>query len=251
MEYTVNKLSKLAGISSRTLRFYDEIDLLKPNRVNSSGYRIYGEKEVNKLQQILFYRELGLKLDSIKDIINSNEFNELGALKDHQKKLLEKKKQIDLLITNVGKTIKLKEGKIKMNDNEKFEGFKDKLLNENGKKYGDEIREKYGDKTIDESYKKFKGMLEEDYRVMEEMSQEILKKLNKAYKTSDPSSPLAQDVCDLHRRWLGFTWNGYSKEAHRGLAQMYVDDDRFTAYYDKEQPGLAEFLRDAINVYTE
>jgi len=251
MEYTVNKLSKLAGISSRTLRFYDEIDLLKPNRVNSSGYRIYGEKEVNKLQQILFYRELGLKLDSIKDIINSSEFNELGALKDHQKKLLEKKKQIDLLITNVGKTIKLKEGKIKMNDNEKFEGFKDKLLNENDKKYGDEIREKYGDKTIDESYKKFKGMLEEDYRVMEEMSQEILKKLNKAYKTGDPSSPLAQDVCDLHRRWLGFTWNGYSKEAHRGLAQMYVDDDRFTAYYDKDQPGLAEFLRDAINVYTE
>ena len=251
MEYTVNKLSKLAGISSRTLRFYDEIDLLKPNRVNSSGYRIYGEKEVNKLQQILFYRELGLKLDSIKDIINSSEFNELGALKDHQENLLEKKKQIDLLITNVGKTIKLKEGKIKMNDNEKFEGFKDKLLNENDKKYGDEIRKKHGDKTVYESYKKFKGMSEDDYRIMEEMSQEILKKLYKSYKTGDPSSPLAQDVCDLHRRWLGFTWNSYSKEAHRGLAQMYVDDDRFTAYYDKEQPGLAEFLRDAIYVYTE
>ncbi|WP_315168608.1 MerR family transcriptional regulator [Metaclostridioides mangenotii] len=251
MEYTVNKLSKLAGISSRTLRFYDEIELLKPSRVNSSGYRIYGEKEVNKLQQILFYRELGLKLDSIKHIVNSIEFDELGALKDHHKNLIEKKQQIELLLANVEKTIKLKEGKVKMSDKEKFEGFKDKLISENDKKYGDEIREKYGKESIDESYKKFKGMSEDDYQAMDEMSKEILKKLNEAYKIGDPKSHLAHEVADLHRRWLGYTWSSYSKEAHRVLAQMYVDDERFTAYYDRDQPGLAEFLRDAIYAYTE
>lgn len=251
MEYTVNKLSKLAGISSRTLRFYDEIELLKPSRVNSSGYRIYGEKEVNKLQQILFYRELGLKLDSIKHIVNSIEFDELGALKDHHKNLIEKKQQIELLLANVEKTIKLKEGKVKMSDKEKFEGFKDKLICENDKKYGDEIREKYGKESIDESYKKFKGMSEDDYQAMDEMSKEILKKLNEAYKIGDPKSHLAHEVADLHRRWLGYTWSSYSKEAHRVLAQMYVDDERFTAYYDRDQSGLAEFLRDAIYTYTE
>lgn len=71
MEYTIQKLSQLAGISTRTLRYYDEIGLLKPDRINSSGYRIYGATEVDRLQQILFYRELGVKLDSIKEIITS------------------------------------------------------------------------------------------------------------------------------------------------------------------------------------
>lgn len=250
MEYTINKLSKLAGISSRTLRFYDEIGLLKPKRINSSGYRIYGENEVNKLQQILFYRELDLKLDSIKEILNSDDFDELSALRDHQNKLLEKKKHIDLLIANVENTIKYKEGNIKMSDKEKFEGFKDNLIQENEKKYGNEIREKYGDDSVNKSNKKFKGMSEKDYNLMEEMSKEILIKLKEAFKTSDPTSELAQEVADLHKKWLSFTWSNYSKEAHRGLAQMYVDDERFTEYYDKEQPGLALFLRDAILEFT-
>lgn len=82
MEYTVQKLSKLAGISTRTLRYYDEIGLLKPLKINSSGYRIYGQNEVNKLQQILFYRELGINLENIKNIINSPNFDSLSALKN-------------------------------------------------------------------------------------------------------------------------------------------------------------------------
>lgn len=95
MEYTVQKLGQLAGVSSRTLRYYDEIGILKPARINSSGYRIYGPKEVDRLQQILFYRELGMSLDQIKDIITSPSFDELEALKQHQVKLLEKREQLD------------------------------------------------------------------------------------------------------------------------------------------------------------
>lgn len=163
MEYTVQKLSKIAGISTRTLRYYDEIELLKPLKINSSGYRIYGQNEVNKLQQILFYRELGISLENIKNIINSPTFDSLNALKEHHSKLLAKRKQIDLLIENVTKTIALKEGKYIMTDLEKFEGFKEKMIDENEKNYGTEIREKYGEDVINQSNRKFKNMSKKDY----------------------------------------------------------------------------------------
>ena len=89
MEYTVQKLAQLAGVSSRTLRYYDEIGLLKPARINSSGYRIYGSAEIDKLQQILFYRELGVELEKIKKIIHSSSFDSLKALQEHRTKLME------------------------------------------------------------------------------------------------------------------------------------------------------------------
>ena len=133
MEYTVNKLSKLAGISARTLRYYDEIGILKPARINSSGYRIYGQSEVNLLQQILFYKELGMPLENIKDIITDPTFDGNQALIEHHHKLLEKRKQLDLLILNIEKTIASVKGEIKMTDKEKFEGFKEKMINDNEK----------------------------------------------------------------------------------------------------------------------
>ena len=83
MEYTVSKLAKLSGVSSRTLRYYDEIGLLKPDRVMPNGYRIYGQEQVNLLQQILFYKELGFGLDDIKDIINSDEYSVEESLVNH------------------------------------------------------------------------------------------------------------------------------------------------------------------------
>lgn len=250
MEYTVQKLSKIAGISTRTLRYYDEIELLKPLKINSSGYRIYGQNEVNKLQQILFYRELGISLENIKNIINSPTFDSLNALKEHHSKLLAKRKQIDLLIENVTKTIALKEGKYIMTDLEKFEGFKEKMVDENEKNYGAEIREKYGEDVINESNKKFRNMSKKDYEDWQNLSAKIISKLKKAFETGDASNELSQEVARLHHKWLSYTWNTYSKEAHAALAEMYIADERFTSYYDKEQPGLAKFLRDSIVFYT-
>jgi hypothetical protein len=142
MEYTVQKLAKLAGTSTRTLRYYDEIGILKPARINSSGYR------------------------------------------------------------------------------------------------------------IDQSNKNLLNMTQEQYDRFEKLGQEVLVTLEDAYKTGDPAGKLGQKVADLHKQWLCFTWSSYSKEAHAGLAQMYVDDERFTAYCDKKQPGLAKFLRDAVLIYT-
>lgn len=251
MEYTVQKLGQLAGISTRTLRYYDEIGLLKPARINSSGYRIYGATEVDRLQQILFYRELGVNLDSIKDIMTSPTFDRTNALREHREKLLEKRAQLDALINNVDKSIRQTERKISMTDKEKFEGFKQKLVDDNEKKYGKEIREKYGEETLNKSNAKVKGMTEEQYAKVQKLEEQLFINLKSAMDTGDPAGELAQKAADLHKHWLCFYWDQYSKEAHAGLAEMYVADERFTAYYDKVQSGATEFLRDAIIIYTK
>jgi DNA-binding transcriptional MerR regulator len=246
----VQKLAELAGIGTRTLRYYDEFGILKPARINSSGYRIYGRNEVDLLQQILFYRELGLSLERIKAIMTEPSFDGAKALREHHDKLLEKRQQLDLLIANVEKTLAQKEGRITMSDTEKFEGFKQKLVDDNEKKYGQEIREKYGDDTINQTNQKLKGMTEEQYSAIQQLEEELFETLLQAMEHGDPASVLAQKSADLHREWLSFYWNSYSKEAHAGVAQLYVDDERFTEYYDKRRPGLAAFLRDAVHVYT-
>lgn len=250
MEYTVQRLGKVAGVSTRTLRYYDEIGILKPARINSSGYRIYGEREVDRLQHILFYRELGVSLESIKDIITAPSFDIAIALREHRGKLLAKREQLDLLIANVDKTIAASEGRVTMTDKEKFEGFKQKMIDDNEKKYGKEIRAKYGDEQVEKSNKKFKEMTMEQYDEFERLGAIIIDTLKAAFATGDPAGELAQKAADLHRQWLSYSWDSYTKEAHAGVAQMYVDDERFTAYYDKEQPGLAAFLRDAVLIYT-
>ncbi|MBL4953570.1 MerR family transcriptional regulator [Neobacillus sp. YIM B02564] len=250
MEYTVQKLARLAGISTRTLRYYDEIGILKPARINSSGYRIYSQAEVDLLQQILFFRELGMGLEQIKTIVTAPAFDAVKALREHHQKLLEKRVQLDLLIANVEKTIAHTEGGIEMTDQEKFTGFKKKMIDENEKKYGKEIREKYGNETVDRSNAKLQNMTKEQYEEVTALSEEITQTLAEAMKTEDPAGELAQKAAELHKEWLTFFWHEYSKEAHAGLAQMYVEDERFKAYYDKEQPGTAEFLREAILIYT-
>ena len=151
MEYTVQKLAQIAGISTRTLRYYDEIGILRPARINSSGYRIYGSREIDIPQQILFYRELGVGLEEIKNIIMSPDFDEMKALAQHREKLIEKRAQLDSLIENVDMTISSRKGDLDMSAREKFEGFKKKIIDENEKKYGNEIRGEYGDQAVDDS----------------------------------------------------------------------------------------------------
>ncbi|GIM46594.1 MerR family transcriptional regulator [Collibacillus ludicampi] len=249
MEYTVQKLARLAGISTRTLRYYDEIGILKPARINSSGYRIYGQAEVDRLQQILFYKELGVSLDVIKEIVTSPFYDGAKALREHREQLLAKRKQLDVLIANVEKTIASMEGRIIMTDKEKFEGFKKQMIDDNEAKYGKEIRAKYGDDIVNRSNEKLQNMTKEEYEEVTRLADEILATLAEAFANGDPASDIAQKTAELHKQWLTYFWSEYSKEAHAGLAQMYVDDERFKAYYEK-QPGMTVFLRDAIHIYT-
>ena len=249
MEYTINQLAKIAGISVRALHYYDEIGLLSPGRSRGSGYRVYGEKEVDSLQQILFYRELGVPLDEIKRIMHAKNYDSAAALHEHLASLKAKRSRLDVLISNVEKSIAASKGEITMNDKEKFEGFKKSLIDENEKKYGKEVRAAFGDRAVDDSNDRLMGLTPEKYAEVQDLSRRINESLKAALEQGDPSGELARDVCELHKKWLCFFWKSYSKEAHMGLAQVYVDDPRFRKYYDDIAPGAAEFLHDAIMIY--
>jgi DNA-binding transcriptional MerR regulator len=249
MEYSINKLAELAGITARTLRYYDEIGLLSPQRISSNGYRVYGEQEVDLLQQILFYRELGVQLDEIKNIVQSKDHDGIAALQDHLLALKAKKDQIELLIANVEKTIAASKGEIKMSDKEKFEGFKQKMIKENEQQYGKEIRERFGDAAIDASNSKMMGLTVEQHEEMKQLTTQINESLKIAFEQGDPSGELAQQVCAMHKKWLGYYWDHYSKEAHLGLAEAYFADPRFKKYYDDIEEGCAEFLSEALKIY--
>lgn len=182
MEYTVNKLAKLSGVSTRTLRYYD---------------------------------------------------------------------QIELLIQNVTKTIGSLQGGTVMQDKEKFKGFKQQMIDDNEKAYGEEVRKKYGDTLMKASNQKIQGMSQEDWDKTQVLSEKINKTLSKAIEQGDPSSDLAQKACDLHRQWLCMYWKDgmYSKKIHKSLVEGYMEDERFIAYYDKIAAGATEFLLKAITVY--
>jgi DNA-binding transcriptional MerR regulator len=201
------------------------------------------------MQQILFYRALGVPLEDIRSIICSKDFDGKAALASHLSALHAKRRQLDSLIANVEKTIQAEKGEVIMSDMEKFEGFKQKLINGNEEQYGTEVRAIYGDDTVNKSNARIKGMSKEQHAQVERLSLEVNKTLKAAFEQGDPASGLAQKACELHQKWLCCFWSEYSKEAHIGITQMYVDDPRFTAYYDKIAVGCAKFLRDAVLLY--
>ena len=247
MEYSINQLSKMSGLTTRTLRYYDEINLLKPRRVNSAGYRIYGKKEVDILQQILFFRELGVELDHIRSILSKNTNDQAKLLKGHLSKLLLRQKQIHTLIENVNQTIESIEGGKEMKDSDKFNGFKKEMLSKNDETYKDEVIQKWGKHAYDQSRKQFENMSEIEYLEFMRLSGEIDISLKEAYNLgNDEKSVYSKRVAELHKRWIELAWGTYSIDAHHNLVQMYVEDDRFKKYYDKDQEGLAVLLRNAV-----
>jgi len=251
MEYTVHELALISGVSVRTLHYYDKIGLLRPLRIEQNGYRKYGTEQVDKLQQILFYKELGVSLKKIKSILQNENFDREKELEEQLTALLQKKEELELLIENVKRTISSVKGEETMSDKEKFDGLKKQMVEENEEKYGKEIREKYGDEAIDASNAKLMNMSQSQWESTQKLGEEINTKLQKAFQEGNPASELAQEVCDLHRQWLCLYWTEgtYSKEAHKALAEGYVSDERFTAYYDKLGEGCTKFFRDAIVIY--
>lgn len=247
MEYRIRELSKLAGVSARTLRYYDEINLLSPLYVNDVGYRYYGEKELAILQQILFYRERGFELKSIQKIIYQKDFDIMIALKDHLRELEEQRKHMDSLIRTVKQTILSMKGEYHMSDQEKFEVFKERLVRENEEKYGAEIREKYGDEEMDASNQKLLNMTEEEWERFHSLGEEICNQLKEGVLAGiKPDSEEAKRIVILHKEWLSKTWKQYNTEAHKAIANGYICDERFKMYYDKEVPGCAKLLEQAI-----
>ena len=239
MEYSIHELSHLSGVTTRTLRWYDQIGLLKPSRTAESGYRYYGPAEVDRLQDILYYRALGVELARIRECLDDLQ-SHLAALETEQARL-------EKLIRSVKSTISAEERKEIMNDEKKFEAFKKQAVTHNEDAYGAEIRSKYGDAQVDEANAAVLNLTQEQYREWTDLGQEIQKGLEAAVQTGlSPEGETGKELTALHRRWLTVTGNRYDPDKHRGLAELYVSDGRFTAYYDKTIPGCARFLRDAI-----
>lgn len=252
MEYSIRELSEIAGVSARTLRYYDEIGLLKPLYVNGAGYRFYGEREVAVLQQILFYRERGFDLKRIQRILYQDDFDIMKALEEHLLELEEQRRHTDSLIRTVRQTIRSMKGECEMSDKEKFEAFKKRVIREHEEKYGTEAREKYGDEEIDAAHKKVLDMSEEDWERFQTLGEEIRTRLEEGVREGiRPDSEAAKRIVILHKEWIGRTWKQYTEEAHKATATMYIADERFKAYYDRKEAGCAELLEQAIRYWVD
>ena len=245
--YTIKEMAEMAGVSARTLRYYDTIGLLKPAFTNEAGYRFYGEQEVDLLQQILFYRERGMDLQSIQNIIYKEDFNILAAMEDHLKELETQKTHIDSLICLVKRSILSMKGEEQMTDSEKFQAFKESVVRKHEELYGAEARKEYGDEEIDAAQQKILNMSEKEYERFQSLGNEIKERLKEAVLSGiSPESDEAGRIVTLHKEWLGMTWKKYTEEAHKAIANMYIADERFKFYYDREVSECAEFLEKAI-----
>ena len=247
--YKIKEVAKLAGITTRTLRYYDEINLLKPKQMNASGYRVYDDHSIDRLQQIILYKKLGFELDKIKDIIDKKDLDIINIMHKQVMDLELKKQQLDDIIHTIKQSIKYRKGEINMSNQEKFKGLKENDIKFNEERYGREIRNKYGDKQIDESNDKYMGLSKENYEFSQNLGEEILVNLKEALAENNPKSELAQHICRLHQDWIKFYWPTYDEKSHLALVEMYLEDERFKSYYDVVGEGATKLLVEAMRIY--
>ncbi|MEC2077386.1 MerR family transcriptional regulator [Metabacillus fastidiosus] len=240
----VKEVADLVGISVRTLHHYDEIELLIPEKTTEAGYRLYSDDNLETLQQILFFRELGFPLKEIKQIIKNPSFDKKEALELHRSMLLEKRSRLDQMIVTVEKTIQHMKGEIQMSNKEKFEGF-----DFSHNPYEQEARERFGDQAVNEANAKVQKMSNEEQRAFSEQFDAIYKKLA-AIRHIAPESDEAQAGI---KDWYNFLNNigNYSLDAFKGLGEMYVNDKRFTNNIDQYGEGLAQFMCEAMSVFAD
>lgn len=241
--YTTKKLAVIAGVSARTLHYYDQIGLLRPQRDPGNGYRLYDQAALLRLQQILFLRELGFSLEAVKSVIDRPDFSLLAALEQHHLELQERRRQLDVLLETVDRTILNLKGKIEMEPKDYFAGFSE----EKQKEYQEEARRRYGEKNVDESYRRWNAYSEEKKRAILEEGGQIYQDMVAAMPLG-PASPQAQECV---ARWHQNLRNFYepTTEILLGLGDLYNDDPDFNATFNKIHPDLAAFMRQAIQEY--
>lgn len=244
--YTVKAVGDLAGVSIRTLHHYDRIGLLRPASVSPAGYRLYTREDLERLQQVLFFRELGFSLQEIREIVNSPGFDRRQALLSHKRLLLDQKKRLEKLIQSVEQSIEAMERGETMNDSEMFEGFDRKQLEE----WRDEARQKWGAENVDESWQRASKYSKADWARIQTEGQEYTTKIA-ALMDRDPADPEVQQQIGRHFKLINDYFYTCTPEVFRGLGEGYVQDSRFTAFYDNVKPGLAEFMRRAMAVYAD
>ena len=241
----VKEVADLVGISVRTLHHYDEIGLLTPDATTESGYRLYSDDNLDTLQQILFFRELGFSLREIKKIISSPSFNRQEALILHRKMLLEKRARLDKMLETIDKTLQHLKGELEMTNKEKFRGF-----DFGHNPYEQEARRLWGDRAVDDSNTKIAGMSQDKQKALVEEMESIYRRLA-TLRDGPPDSEDAQIAIKAWYELLNSNFSTYSPEVFKTLGQMYVDDERFTESIDRFGKGLAVFMRDAMAVFSD
>lgn len=248
MAYTVNKLAKLSGVSARTLRFYDEIDLLKPACVGDNNYRYYEEEQLLMLQQILFYRELDFPLVEIQRIMRSDHFNKIEALESHKRILIKKLDRTNQMIQTIDKTILHLRGNEKMKDEELYYGFD----SEKQKKHEEYLVKKgiVTQQFINESNAKIKNWTDEQKRsFITDMENIITDLIIEMENKSQPSDEGVQALMRKHYIWLELTWTP-NRESYIGLSELYQTPE-FRKFYDDRHPDLLTFFVKAMKIFAE
>lgn len=249
MPYTVKKLAKIAGISVRALHYYDEVGLLKPAMVQENGYRVYEERELLLLQQILFFRELDFSIEDIKRIISAPTFDVRQALRDQRALIELKRKRLAGLIKTIDSTIQKLDKPIPMNDQDMQELY-DTFGEDTIKKYADEVKQKWGNTAAyKQSMERASKMTKEDYEKYKHDSDVFMKRVA-ATMDKGATSPEFQALIAEHFASLS-TWYEPNFEMYRGLAKMYLDDPRFTAYYENYREGLARVFSEGMMYFID
>lgn len=245
MKMHIKEFANLTGVSVRTLHYYDEIGLLEPPFVDEqNGYRCYDEKSLERMQEILFYRELDFSLKSITEILSSLNYDKNQALSKQRKLLILKRKRLDRLISAIDNSMKgVNIMNINAFDNTEYEKARKKYMSEAKENWGETSAYKeHSEKTKDYSNEKWK----EIYKGLDDIFDEFSKCFAEKY---EPSSSEVQAAVKKLQDYISENFYKCTKEILLGLGEMYVNDERFKQNIDSHGAGSAEFINKAIGFY--
>jgi MerR family transcriptional regulator, thiopeptide resistance regulator len=244
VSYSVGQVADLAGVTIRTLHHYDEIGLLSPSGRSAAGYRIYEGPDLERLQQILFYRELGFALEGIAAIVDDPRTDAVGHLRRQRGLLTERIERLQRMVAAIDYEMEAREMDIKLTPEERLEVFGDFTP----EAHTEETEERWGDTyAYRQSQRRVSNYTKEDWLKIKTEQGEIQENLAALFESgATPESEEAMDAVEAHRLHISRWYYDCSHEIHRGLGEMYVSEDRFRANYDELAPGLSEFIRDAV-----
>ncbi|HFL2713458.1 TPA: MerR family transcriptional regulator [Legionella pneumophila] len=249
MKYTIKQLAKLSGVSTRTLRFYDEIGLLKPAFYGDNQYRYYKEEQLLCLQQILFFRELEFPLNDIKRILRCNDFDKIKSLQQHKSSLQSNVERTQTLIQTIDKTISHLSGQSKMRIEEMFEGF-DPIKQQEHEKYMLDTGI-ISQQQIDDSWQRVAHWKKLDWEQFKNSGEKLHIALVETLKQGqEVDSDKVQKLIQQHYDWVNNFWTP-TKETYLGLGQMYLDHPDFRDFYNRFHPDLVKYLVAAMKVFAE
>lgn len=245
MTYTIKEISDLAGVTTRTIRYYDEIGLLDPALTGENGYRYYDQDSLLRLQQILFFRELDVPLKEIELIMNRPNFDLPAALENHRSALQGKVRRLKTLIDTLDQTIASVKGERTMSDKEIFEGFDES-------QYEDEVQERWGDTPqFAESQKKWANYTAEQKEAIKEEGGRLTVRMVGENLDASPNDPDVQAAVGEYYAYLNKYFYTCDVEFLRGLADMWVGDPRFAVNYERIRVGGAVFVREAVCIFCD